>query len=207
MLVFLTILLSFFTLTNHRTRGTWVVPLTITLIFLGGSIWTGLQLPKTIKNIEERQKLKKVTSQLTAKQRSNMQQQFQATTPNDNELVLNSAQREASLVLQEQAYAKQLGKAYAQIGTVSFDRNKKAFQLKLYANSTLAKGVGQVEQQPSLAEQSSWPTFTQTIVKTSEVIKDRFQPGYTLELMGVNHPSDVLFAVKDGETISDIAAK
>ena len=207
MFIILTLMMVTFTIQNYRKYGTLFVPLFLTLLLIGGTVWSASKLPATIKQIKSRQDTTKKVAQLTASQRAAMQKSFENVSGSHTiEIPTTSAEdQQQALSLQETKYARSLDTAYQQIGDVSFDEKKKAFQLRLYAKTQLAESVSVVEAHPSQAATTGWQSFTNSLKTTSKTIGTAFKPGYTLELMGVNNSQNILYAAKDGKELINIA--
>ena len=55
MFIILTLMMVTFTIQNYRKYGTLFVPLFLTLLLIGGTVWSASKLPATIKQIKSRQ--------------------------------------------------------------------------------------------------------------------------------------------------------
>jgi hypothetical protein len=205
MLLIISTMMFGFMQRSRQQHGSYRTPLVLFVVLLVATVWAGFQVPKTFQRIADKKAQQKAFNKLPVSQRQALQKQFQNDVTQKDDLSLSSEQRKQTLTQQELAVAKQLDATYQKIGDVTFDTKTKSFQLRLYADSNLAKAIAQVEQQTDLAEQISWSTFTGSLVKTSQSIQKLLNSGYTFSLMGVDNPTKVIFAAKDGRIITDIS--
>lgn len=98
----------------------------------------------------------------------------------------------------EMAILRQLQKAYAKMGNVSFDSNTKTFRIQP-KDGDESKAISYVVQNPSQANQVGWSNLTKSIDSTSKQLKSVLGSGYSVSIMNPDDSNSAVYTAKDGK--------
>lgn len=98
----------------------------------------------------------------------------------------------------EMAVLRQMQKAFAKMGNVTFDNGSKTFKIQPNDGDE-SKAITYVMQNPGQADQAGWPNLTKSLVSTSKQLKKVLGSGYSVSLMNPNDSNSAVFTVKDGQ--------
>ncbi|WP_295730015.1 DUF308 domain-containing protein [uncultured Limosilactobacillus sp.] len=98
----------------------------------------------------------------------------------------------------EMAVLRQLQKAYAKMGSVSFDSDTKTFRIQP-KDGDESKAISYIIQNPNQADQAGWPNLTKSLISTSKQLNKMLGSGYSISLMNPDDSSAAVFTVKDGK--------
>lgn len=98
----------------------------------------------------------------------------------------------------EMTILRQMQKAYAKIGSVSFDSDSKTFQIQP-KDGDESKAITYIVQNPDQADQAGWSNLTKSLTSTSKQLKKSLGSGYSVSLMNPDDSSSAIYTVKDGQ--------
>ena len=98
----------------------------------------------------------------------------------------------------EMAILRQMQKAYAKMGNVTFDSNTKTFRIQPKGGDE-SKAISYVIQNPGQADQVGWPNLTKSIDSTSKQLKSVLGSGYSVSIMNPDNNNSAVYTAKDGK--------
>lgn len=98
----------------------------------------------------------------------------------------------------EMAILRQMQKAYAKMGNVTFDSNTKTFRIQP-KDGDESKAILYVIQNPGQADQVGWPNLTKSIDSTSKQLKSVLGLGYSVSIMNPDNNNSAVYTAKDGK--------
>lgn len=182
----LILILGLFYLVNSwQQYRQWKWATFIVLVSLAATIYGAINLPYWHHHSQNNQ---------TTQQSKNVNGRSLSSFSN-NEMQTQTGQSQEN---KEMAILRQMQKAYAKMGSVSYDSGSKTYKIQP-KDGDESKAISYIVQNPGQADQAGWPNLTKSLVSTSKQLKKVLGNGYSVSLMNPDDSNSAVYTAKDGQ--------